>query len=131
MHIRRARVRIETDRHLIEGTLRLPAEGYRSRLTDFLNAHGTDFIPVTDAELAVRDGAQPLENHAYLAVAARHVVLVVELESLGVFDEAGEPPGEPVVTRSIPPPGGPDPGPPPSPGLPSSGPPAPGPPPGH
>jgi hypothetical protein len=104
MHIRRARVRIETDRHLVEGTLRLPAEGYRSRLTDFLNAHGTDFIPVTDAELARQDGAQPLENHEYLAVAARHVVLVVELESLGIFDESGEPPGEPLVTESTPPP---------------------------
>ena len=104
MHIRRARVRIETDRHLIEGTLRLPAEGYRSRLTDFLNAHGNDFIAVTDAELARQDGASPLENHPYLAVAARHVVLAVELESLGIFDEAGEPPGDPVATASTPPP---------------------------
>ena len=104
MHIRRARVRIETDRHVIEGTLRLPAEGYRSRLTDFLNAHGTDFIPVTDAELARQDGAQPLENHPYLAVAARHVVLVIELESLGTFDEAGDTPGAPVMTESTPPP---------------------------
>ena len=104
MHIRRARVRIETDRHVIEGTLRLPAEGYRSRLTDFLNAHGTDFIPVTDAELARQEGAQPLENHPYLAVAARHVVLVIELESLGTFDETGEPPSETHFVVSTPPP---------------------------
>jgi hypothetical protein len=106
MHIRRARVRIETDRHVVEGTLQLPAEGYRSRLTDFLNAHGDDFIAVTDAELARQDGAHPLENHSYLAVAARHVVLVVELESLGTFDETGEPPGDTVAFQSSPPPGG-------------------------
>jgi hypothetical protein len=107
MNIRRARVRIETDRHVIEGTLRLPAEGYRSRLTDFLNAHGTEFIPVTDAELERRDGSQPLESHEYLAVAARHVVLVVELESLGIFDESGDPPAEPPrIPESSPPPRG-------------------------
>jgi hypothetical protein len=104
MHIRRARVRIETDRHVVEGTLQLPAEGYRSRLTDFLNAHGDDFIAVTDAELARQDGGGPLENHPYLAVAARHVVLVVELESLGTFDESGEPPGETLAFESAPPP---------------------------
>src|SRR3954452_3100319 len=104
MHIRRARVRIETDRHVIEAPRRPPAEGYRSRLTDFLNAHGTDFIPVTEAELARQDGAQPLENHAYLAVPARHVVLVIALQSLGTFDEAGDTPGAPIMTESTPPP---------------------------
>jgi hypothetical protein len=103
MHFRRARVRIETDRHVIEGTLQLPGEGYRSRLTDFLNASGTEFIPITDAELAREDGA--LENHPYLAVSARHVVLVVELESLGTFDEAGETPAGPSLSVSTPPPG--------------------------
>jgi hypothetical protein len=105
MLFRRARVRIETDRHVIEGTLQLPGEGYRSRLTDFLNANGTDFIAVTDAELAHRDGSQALENHPYLAVSARHAVLVVELESLGTFDESGEPPSAPLVVESTPPPG--------------------------
>ena len=28
---RRLRVRLETERHIIEGTLQLPGEGYRSR----------------------------------------------------------------------------------------------------
>ena len=40
MHYRRERVRIETQRHEIEGTVQLPSEGYRSRTTDFLNAQG-------------------------------------------------------------------------------------------
>jgi hypothetical protein len=106
MHFRRARVRIETAHHVVEGTLQLPGEGYRSRLTDFLNANGTDFVAVTDAELARQDGAQALENHPYLAISARHIVLVVELESLGTFDESGEPPSDPVIVESTPPPGG-------------------------
>ena len=38
MQFRRERVRVETPRHIIEGTLQLPNEGYRSRTTDFLNA---------------------------------------------------------------------------------------------
>ena len=45
MHIRRVRVRIETERHAIEGTLQLPTRDTALALTDFLNAHDTDFIP--------------------------------------------------------------------------------------
>jgi hypothetical protein len=101
MHFRRLRVRLETERHVIEGTLQLPSEGYRSRMTDFLNSHDSDFLPVTDARLAVDGGEQ---RHAYLAVSVRHIVLGVELEDLGTFDEAGEPPSEPLAVVSTPPP---------------------------
>jgi hypothetical protein len=104
MYFRRQRVRIETERHVVEGTLQLPHEGYRSRMTDFLNAHEQDFVPVTDAEVTWLDGARGSEHLAYVAVSTRHVVLVTELESLGVFDEAGAPPGEPVAVVSTPPP---------------------------
>jgi hypothetical protein len=79
MPFRRERVRIETARHEIEATLQLPDEGFRSRLTDFLNSHGDDFLPLTDVEITWLDGARATERHDYLALAARHVVLVVEL----------------------------------------------------
>jgi acyl-CoA synthetase (AMP-forming)/AMP-acid ligase II len=83
MHFRHLRVRLETERHVIEGTLQLPNEGYRSRMTDFLNSHDSDFLPVTDATLTARgDGAAPVE-HEYLAVSVRHIVLGAELETLG------------------------------------------------
>ena len=72
MHFRRERVRIETERHEIEGTLQLPNEGYRSRTTDFLNAHERDFLAVTDAELTWLDGGREPERHEYLAIAVRH-----------------------------------------------------------
>ena len=104
MHYRRLRVRLETERHVIEGTLQLPNEGYRSRMTDFLNSHDSDFLPVTAATLTSREHDRASEEHAYLAVSVRHIVLGVELESLGTFDEAGEPPSEPLFVVSTPPP---------------------------
>jgi hypothetical protein len=92
MHFRRERVRIETDRHEIEGTLQLPNEGYRSRTTDFLNAHEREFLALTDADVRWLDGSRAPERHEFLALAVRQIVLVVELEALGVVDESGEAP---------------------------------------
>lgn len=100
MQFRRERVRIETASHEIEGTLQLPHEGFRSRLTDFLNSQRDDFLPLTDAEVTWLDGTRPPERHDYLALAARHVVIVVELETLGVDDEP-----LPAFSASTPPPG--------------------------
>jgi hypothetical protein len=91
MHYRRERLRIETARHEIEGTLQLPAEGFRSRITDFLNAQGSDFLALTDAEVTWLDGSRAPEHHAYLALAGRQVVLVFELGSLGVVNDAQAP----------------------------------------
>jgi hypothetical protein len=101
MPSRRERVRIETARHEIEGTLQLPHEGFRSRMTDFLNAQGDDFLPLTDAQVSYLDGSRETEHHDYLAVAARHVVLVVELGRIGTVDE----PAPVTFTASAPPPG--------------------------
>jgi hypothetical protein len=102
MHFRRERVRIETQRHEMEGTMQLPIEGYRSRTTDFLNAHEREFLPLTDVDVRWLDGRHPDERHEFLAVAMRHVVLVIELEDLGSVDESGLPPA-PVLTSTPPP----------------------------
>ena len=104
MHFRRERVRIETQRHEIEGTLQLPNEGFRSRTTDFLNAHEREFLAVTDAALTWLDGSRQAERHEYLAIAVRHIVLVLELETLGVFDESGSEPSPIPLSASQPPP---------------------------
>src|SRR4051794_35624193 len=101
MHLRLLRVRLETERHEIEGTLLLPTEGYRSRLTDFLNAQGSDFLAVTDAQLSWRAAGRPAEAHRYLAVSVRHIVLAAELEDLG---PAGGAAPDPVAGASTPPP---------------------------
>jgi hypothetical protein len=105
MHIRRERVRIETERHELVGTLQLPNEGFRSRTTDFLNAHERDFLALTGVELRWLDGSRPPERHEFLALAIRHIVLVFELETLGVYDETGAEPEPPRLTPvSTPPP---------------------------
>ena len=89
MQYRRERIRVETQRHVIEGTLQLPNEGYRSRTTDFLNAHDSDFIALTDADVEWADGSNEPEHHEFMAVSARHVLVVIELKSLGVLDIPG------------------------------------------
>jgi hypothetical protein len=79
MQSRHERVRIETARHEIEGTLQLPHEGFRSRLTDYLNTQSDAFLPLTDVDVAYLDGSREPEHHDYLALATRQVVLVIEL----------------------------------------------------
>ena len=106
MQFRRERVRIETQRHEIEGTLQLPNEGFRSRTTDFLNAHERDFLALTDVELSWLDGSREAERHEFLALAVRHVVLVIELQTLGIFDETGTAPQPVSIAASQPPPAG-------------------------
>ena len=98
MPFRRERVRIETARHEIEGTLQLPHEGFRSRMTDFLNTHSDNFLALTEAQVTYLDNTRAPEQHEYLALATRHVMLVVELGTIGTVEE-------PAFTASAPPPG--------------------------
>ncbi|MEJ7891282.1 MAG: hypothetical protein WKF94_01395 [Solirubrobacteraceae bacterium] len=86
MPIRRIRVQIETARLQITGVLQLPTEGYRSRVTDYLNGHDTGFFALTEAEMTPLDGS-PSELRDYVAIGARHIVALAELEDLGVLDE--------------------------------------------
>ena len=79
MQHRHERVYLETARHRITGRLTLPADGYRSRLSDFLNASERDFISLTECvvELIGRDG--PGTEHAFIAVSRRHIVFAIPL----------------------------------------------------
>jgi hypothetical protein len=73
---RQERVRIETQRHRIEGSLTLPRDGYRSRVSDLLNASERDFITLTEVTVAPLEGG-PVELHPYLSLARRHIVFAV------------------------------------------------------
>src|ERR1700761_4908711 len=73
---RQERVRIETERHRIEGVLTLARDGYRSRVSDVLNASERDFITLTDVTVAPLEGG-PLELHPYMSLARRHIVFAV------------------------------------------------------
>jgi hypothetical protein len=73
---RRERVRLETERHRIEGVITLARDGYRSRVSDVLNASERDFITLTDVTVAPLEGG-PIELHDYLTLARRHIVFAV------------------------------------------------------
>jgi hypothetical protein len=73
---RRERIRLETTRHRIEGSLMLARDGYRSRVSDMLNASERDFLTLTDVTVQPLEGG-PAERHAFLAVARAHIVYVV------------------------------------------------------
>jgi hypothetical protein len=73
---RQERVRIETERHRIEGVLTLARDGYRSRVSDVLNAAERDFITLTDVTVSPLEGG-PIELHPYLSLARRHIVFAV------------------------------------------------------
>lgn len=92
MQVRQARVQIDTDALRISGTLQLPGEGYRSRITDYMNTQETGFIALIDAEVMPADGG-PAETHDYLAVGARHIVAMTETEDLGFIEDSSSGPG--------------------------------------
>ena len=73
------RIVAETDRHRITGILHLPRDGYRSRLTDYLNASEMAFLALTDVEITNLEGGER-QRKPFLALALGHVVLVMPAE---------------------------------------------------
>jgi hypothetical protein len=55
----------------------LPADGYRSRLTDYLNASEREFLALTDVEVTTLEGSPRIEKRDYIALSLRHVVLAM------------------------------------------------------
>ncbi|MDQ3572265.1 MAG: hypothetical protein M3383_05325 [Actinomycetota bacterium] len=81
MDSRVERVVFETERHRIVGDLSLPREGYRSRLSDFLNRADLTFIPLVNVELGPLDrNGGGIGAHDFLAVARSHIQLAHPLE---------------------------------------------------
>ena len=80
MEQRSERIVVETDRHRIVGPLMLPADGYRSRLTDYLNASEREFLALTDVEVTLLEGSPRIEKRDYIALSLRHVVLAMPAE---------------------------------------------------
>jgi len=73
------RIIAETARYRITGMLRLPSEGYRSRLTDYLNSPDRSFLPLTDVEISRLDDHDPRasERRSFIALSLAHVVLAM------------------------------------------------------
>jgi hypothetical protein len=67
--------------HRISGRLRLPSDGYRSRLSDYLNAPERTFLPLTEVEIAPLDGSSEIERRDFVALSVRHVVFASPLDN--------------------------------------------------
>ena len=60
--------------------MRLPSDGYRSRLSDYLNAPDRTFLALTDVLITRLDGSGEQERHAFAAVAIDQVILAIPLD---------------------------------------------------
>ena len=79
MQHRYERISIDTSRHRIVGVATLASDGYRSRLSDLLNAPEREFIALTDATVELLDGDSEVVEHDFIAVHRQHVVFAVSL----------------------------------------------------
>jgi hypothetical protein len=74
---REERILVETDRYRITGVLRLPRDGYRSRLTDYLNSSERTFLALTDVEIVPLDRSMPPEQRPFIALSLQHILLAI------------------------------------------------------
>jgi hypothetical protein len=72
--LRDERILVETNRFRITGLVSLPRDGYRSRLTDYLNASERTFMALTDVEITAIDSGGGVERCEFLALALSQIV---------------------------------------------------------
>lgn len=77
MEHRNTRIVVETSRYRITGVLRLPPDGYRSRLSDYLNAPERSFLALTDVEIVPLDGDGTMEQRRFVALSLSQIVLAM------------------------------------------------------
>ena len=80
MQLREERIIVETDRYRVTGVLHIPRDGYRSRMTDFLNESERSFLAMTDVEIAPLDGS-PAEHRSFVALSVAQIVLAMPAET--------------------------------------------------
>lgn len=83
MDQRREPIFLETDRYRIEGKLTLPREGFRSRLSDYVNQGDREFFSIENASVTPLDGSREAQEVGFMLIARRHVRLVLPLEGPG------------------------------------------------
>jgi hypothetical protein len=76
---RQERVQVETTRHRITGDVTLSRNGFRSRVSDLLNASEREFIALTDATVEPLDGGE-IVRREFLAVSRQHIVFVTPID---------------------------------------------------
>ena len=90
MDMRHEDIILETDRYRIEGKLTLPREGYRSRLSDYVNQRDREFFALNDARVTALDAPEETRQASFLMVARAHVriVALAAEESFGIGEAA-------------------------------------------
>jgi hypothetical protein len=74
--LREESVVLETDRYRITGALTLPEEGFRSRLSDYVNQRDREFLTLSDATIETLDGSAQPRSEEFLMIGRRHVRLI-------------------------------------------------------
>ena len=77
VEVKRERVELLTQHHRITGVVTLARDGYRSRVSDLLNASDKDFVALGNVRVEPLDPNQESEEHPFLAVHRRHIVYAV------------------------------------------------------
>jgi uncharacterized protein DUF6812 len=77
-NIHRQRVIVETDQHRIEGDMSVPKEGFRSRLSDFVNQRDREFFSLRDAVVTpLQPGpGQERQRFEFMMVSRNHMRLI-------------------------------------------------------
>jgi hypothetical protein len=85
LDLREEQVVLETDRYRISGTLTLPREGYRSRLSDYVNQRDREFFTLSQATVTALDAPDDTRDASFLMVGRSHVRLISSAtDSVGV-----------------------------------------------
>jgi hypothetical protein len=78
--LRKEQVVVEIERYRIQGQLHLPAEGYRSRLSDYMNQREAEFLPMTECTVSTLETGQE-RTLPFMLVARRHVRLIAPVDA--------------------------------------------------
>jgi uncharacterized protein DUF6812 len=74
--LREELVMLETDRYRITGALTLPSEGYRSRLSDYVNQRDREFLTLSEARIEPLDGSSQARREPFLMIGRGHIRLI-------------------------------------------------------
>jgi hypothetical protein len=80
LELRREQVVVEIERYRIQGALHLPAEGYRSRLSDYMNQREAEFLPMTDCTVTTIETGHE-RTLGFTLVARRHVRMIAPIDA--------------------------------------------------
>ena len=72
--IHSGRIELETARHRITGSITLSQNGFRSRISDMLNASEREFISLTEATIVPLEGDGAPVERPFVAVSRAHIV---------------------------------------------------------